>query len=442
MPQDPRNMSNLNINVARWHDEVVGGVDEFGAIPVTLSGDGNNNLTSLNTNNAIGDAFGRIRTSGVGNRFDVEFIYNKQADIVDEVTAGSGTATHDTDSRDVTLAVGDAANGSAAGLYSYDVPYTPGNSQLIDITGTLNFAALAEGEPFLFLRSSVTGSTVTTLYPQNEWTDNTQNNINWSYSQILSIDFQSLKVGRIRFFFSRNGVPVLTHRINNDNIRNTGFWQRPSLPAYWRIYNDDTYTYAEMGYGDTTNGVGLMLRFPVNANATMKAICGTVKSEGGLPLFDLPGFQRSANNGVTAKTVSTTLIPILSVRPAATFNSLVNRGLYIPTNYSIQANNDIRFALIFRPTLTNASWTAVDATNSGMEYDVSATALTGGTVEFSDYLAAVAGNSVSNENDGLLGRTLLKLGRTGTSDILTLAAIRTGGTNASVLSSLGWKEIR
>lgn len=386
------------------------------------------------------DAFGRARTSGVGNRFDVEFIYNKQADIVDEVVSGAGTVTHDTDSRDVTLAVVAATATDSAALYSYDVPYTPGNSQLVDITGTLDLAAIGGGIASVFLRSTISGSTVELVNkPQAAW-DNPVSDVNWTKSQIFAIDFQSLKVGRIRFYLVRSGIAVEVHEIVNDNIRNTGYWQSPSLPAYWRIYNDATYTYAEIGYGDTLNAVGFRYRIARNASATMKAICATVKSEGGFSLFDIPGYQRAADNGVTAKTVSTTLIPLLSIRPAATFNSLVNRGLYIPTSYSIQTNQDMRFVILFRPTLTNPSWTAIG--NSGMEYDVTASAVTGGIVEFSDYLAAAAGSAVSSNSKGILGRTLLKLGRTGTSDILTLAAIRTGGTNATVLSSLGWKEIR
>jgi hypothetical protein len=43
---------------------------------------------------------------------------------------------------------------------------------------------------------------------------------------------------------------------------------------------------------------------------------------------------------------------------------------------------------------------------------------------------------------GLLGRTLMRLTRTGTSDILTLAAIRTGSSNGETLAAIGWKEIR
>lgn len=389
------------------------------------------------------DAFGRQRTSSTGQRFDCEFIYDKQLSLIDEVVAGGGSATHNANARDVVLAVVDANANTKAELYShYDVPYTAGNSQLVDITGTLDNAAIGGGTAQLFIRSSVTGSVVETVYAQTAWNQNTASDVNWTKSQILVMDFQSLKIGRIRFFLVRNGVPVHLHSIYNDNLRATGYWQSPSLPPFWRIYNDatPTYTYCEMGYGDASNAIGIRYRLAVNASATMRAICATVKSEGGAALLDIPGYNRSADNGTTAVAVSTALLPVLSIRPAATLNSIVNRGLYIPESYSVQSDNPIRYVLLYRPSLTGPSWTAVNATHSGMEYDVSASAVSGGIVVESDYLST--GRNQVSKTQGLLGRTLLSLGRTGTADILTLAAIRNSGSNAAVFGSLRWKEIR
>lgn len=387
------------------------------------------------------DAFGLVRTTGKpGERYNVEFIYDKQPELVDEVTAGSGSATHSANSRDVTLAVGDATASDSAALYGYDVPYTPGSSQLLEITGTLDGAAIGGGTAQLFIRSKTSGSVVETAYDQADWNIDTVGNVDWSTSQIFAIDLQSLKVGRVRFALVRSGRPTPIHAITNDNIRATGYWQTASLPPAWRIYNDATYTYAEMAYGDADNAVGIRYRLPVNASAEMRAICVTVKSEGGVELFSMPGFNRSADNGVAAKTVSTTLVPVLSIRPAATINSIANRGLYIPNGFSIQTNNPIRYVILYRPTLTGASFAAVDATYSGMEADTSATAVSGGIVVASGYVATDR-NSATGQS-GLLGRTLMRLTRTGTPDIMTLAAIRTSSSDGATLAEIGWREIR
>lgn len=386
------------------------------------------------------DAFGRWRTSGTGNRYDLEYIYNKQPLIVDEVTSGGATATHNANSRDVTLAIVNATDATSAAMYSHvDVPYTPGNSQLVDLTGTLNLAEIAGGLTQLFVRTSVTGSTVTTPYDQANWT-NPVADVNWATSQIFSIDFQSLKTGRIRFNLVRDGAFVKLLEVTNDNVRAGGFWQTPNLPIYWRIYNDATYTWAEMGYGDTTNGVGIRHRLAANANATMRAICATVKSEGGVVLAEMPGTQFSADRNVTPVTVSTALIPVLSIRVAATFNGFTNRAVYIPESFAIAGDNPMRYAVFYRPALTGASWNAVDATYSGMEFDVAATAISGGVRVASDYF--VTGRNVSSNAQGALGRVTMALGRTGTSDILSLAAIRTGTNNSSTFGALGWREIK
>jgi hypothetical protein len=169
------------------------------------------------------------------------------------------------------------------------------------------------------------------------------------------------------------------------------------------------------------------------------AYCETVKSQGGQPLFDMPGFTFSTPP-LAAKTVSTTLIPLLSIKVADTLNSIVNRVVVIPTSYELSTDNPIDYVILYRPVLTNASWVAANATYSGVEYDITASAVTGGIQVDGGILAS--GNNQRIGRDAVLGRTIMSLGNTATSDILTLAAIRSGSSNASVKSVLKWKEIQ
>jgi hypothetical protein len=386
------------------------------------------------------DAFGRQRTSGTGQRFDVEFIYGKQPEIVDESINGGGTATHDANSRDIVLANGGTAVGDNAALYSYDVPYTPGNSQMVDATGTLDAAAIGGGTAQIYFRSNVSGSVVETVYDQSKWNQNTVPDVDFSKSQIFMMDFQSLKVGTIRFALNRSGGAVLVHEIDNDNIRATGYWQLPSLPVHWRVYNDASFSYMEIGYGDANNAIGFRYKIAVNAAASMRAICATVKSEGGKDLFDIPGYNRYKDNLNTAKTVSTTLIPILSIRARSTFKSIDFRGLIIPTGVGVHTDQPIRYVILQNATLTGASWADVDTNFSAAEYDVSATVVSGGIVIDGDYLDA--GKNVETFGDATLGRAILSQGRNGSIGTLTIAAIKTDTTNASVKSHFKWSEIR
>lgn len=388
----------------------------------------------------VASEFGEVRTAPPGNRSDTEFLYNKQPLLFDDISAGGGSAVHGANGRHVALSVNGTAGTAVGGLRQhYWTPYTPGSGQEIDITGTLDLTGLGGGSASAFLRSTVTGTTVLTEVKQTDWEALTDS-VHWQYSQIFRISFQSLRVGSIQFSIANGRAPTKVAEIENENRRSGGYWQYANLPPYWKIYNTATETIAEIGYGDEFNGVGFMYRYgSVQATATMLAICETVKSQGGQPLFDMPGFTFSTPP-LAAKTVSTTLIPILSIRVAATLNSIANRIVTIPTSYELLTDNPIDYVILYRAALTNASWVAVNATYSGVEYDITASAVTGGIQVDGGMLAS--GNNQRIGRDAVLGRTIMSLGNTGTSDILTLAAIRSGSTNGAVKSVLKWKEIQ
>ena len=387
------------------------------------------------------DAFGRLRTAGTGQRLDVEFIYDKQPEFFDEVT-NNGTVTHNANGRDLTFTLSDANDGSYASMYSHPVPYTPGNSQLIDVTGVLDLANLGTGTAEVFLRSSATGSVTEEIITQSSWINNATG-VDWSKAHIFQIDFQSLKVGSIRYFLVQGGEPVKLAQIDNDNEKTAGYWNLPSLPLYWRIYTKSSNTFMELGYGDEANAVGFRYKVAANASATMKAICGTVKSEGGLSLKDIQGIPRSVDNGVTVVSVSTTLVPILSIRLKDTFNTFDNLGIALPKSFSASTNEPIKLAVIHDGTLTGASWSDVDSDDSFVEYDVSASAISNGHVLGSEYVATTGGgNNRSGGSQGLLGKAVLWARKSGLTGILTIAAIRTGAVDASVLTSINWEEIR
>src|SRR5574343_136326 len=381
------------------------------------------------------DAFGRKRISETGNRLDIEFTFDTLEEVVDEVINGSSTIAHQTNTRDVLLSVVATGTGDNAALYSYPVPYTAGSSQLIDITGVLDNADIGGGTAQLFLRTKVTGSIVENVVNQADW-DFPNLDIDWAFSHIFMMDFQSLKVGRIRYCMVRGCVPECVHEITNDNIRNSGYWQTPSQPVYWRIYNDATYTYMECGYGDTDNAIGFRYRIAKNASATMKAICATVKSEGGKSLLDMNGYPQAIDMGVTTKTVGTSLIPLLSIRQRSTFNSLANNSIAIPSSVSVQTDNPIRLVIIHDAVLTGASWANVDTTHSTMEYDVTASSYTNGHIIDSEYVAT--SKNINAAFNTLLDKAVLWSRKSTDTGILTIAAVRTTGTSAAVLTALKW----
>jgi hypothetical protein len=377
--------------------------------------------------------FGEQRVAPPGNRSDVEFIYDKQPLLVDDISTGGGTATHQASSRDILLSINNTTTGTIAGMRQhYAVPYTPGSGQEIDHTGVMDKANLG-GVAAVFLRSTVTGTTTLETIPQSAWTAK-KTGVNWQYAQIFRISFQSLKVGRIQFSLVSDGIPTKVAEINNDNVRASGYWQTATLPPYWKVYNTASNTIVEFGYGDEYNGVGFLYTMAKSASATAVAICSTVKSQGGDRLFEMPGFHFMAFNTASplaTTTVSTTFIPVLSFRIAATFNGFENRALYIPASYTVKTDNPIHYQILFRPTLTGANFVPLDTIPySGIEYDVTASAVTGGYILGSDFIQSGIKTSTSTTEN--LGRIIMALGYTGTSDILTIAAIRDASSNANV----------
>jgi len=395
------------------------------------------------TDSLSSSAFGRLRTAEEGNRVDVEFTYDKQKNLTDEVTVGTGTVSFNSNSRDLSLSIGGVGITSSAGIYTYPAPYTPGNSQEVDITGVLDMAGIGGGVAEFFLRSSVSGVPVDLkIIPSTEWgNQDIVKNIDWKKSHILAMDFQSLKVGRIRYGLNIGGVTIPLASIVNDNKYNTGFWQYPQQPAFWNIYNSGSETIMEMGYGDDDNAIGLRYRIPINAGAIMKAICATVKSEGGLDIKDIEGLNRGGTMGATTKTVSTSLVPLISIRPKSTFQSYKNRGIALPKNYSIHTDNPISLILLHDVTLTGSpSWFDVDTTYSMMEYDISASGYSNGCIVFADYVGTSKNRGISSKN--LLGKTILWNRRGTETGILTLAAMKTGTSDAKVAVGFNWGEIR
>lgn len=393
------------------------------------------------------DAFSRWRISGTGQRQDTEFIYNKQPDYFDEIT-NNGTVTHNANTGDLTLSLSDANDGSYAWMSSFPIPYTPGSGQVGEATGVLDLAGIGGGSAEFFLRSSISGSPVDlTVIPESQWlSDAGDGAIDWSKSHIFGFDFQSLKVGTVRFFRSTKGVMTPLAAIHNDNIRDSGYWRTPSLPAFWRIYNAGGETIAEVGYGDENNAIGVRYRMPANASATMKAICCTVKSEGGSNIFDMEGIPFTASTQQTARTVSGTLLPLVSIRSRAMFNSIANLILARPESFSVQTSEPIRVVPIINGQLTNASWVNVDTNESSLEYDVSATAISGGKSlrNFYQYATTTgpASGRFNNAQSGLLGKSFMWSRRGSPTGIFTIAAIKTGASDASCLASINGDELR
>ncbi len=229
---------------------------------------------------------------------------------------------------------------------------------------------------------------------------------------IYEIGFQWLGVGTVTAWW--NGVEVVS--LAHANTLGAPYMKTADLPLSWEIVN--------VGAADA---------------ASLTMICANVTAQGGQPP---PEFGFTAER-TTARSVGVTALPLLSIRLAATFNGVDNRMIVLPHFVEVgNAKQPAWVGVYLNPTLTGPAWVAA-AAESGVEYDVTATATSGGTLLGSCYLPSATSRCtidlthIFRDNARVLRRTAFA----GTSDVLVVAARRTGATNADVLAGIDWTEV-
>jgi hypothetical protein len=388
------------------------------------------------------DAFGRLRVSQPYTLFDSQNRYaaDNQFDVA---TTGTGTTTFLPNEAAVKMEVTGAGVGSVLRQSYRSFPYQPGKGLLVlatfvmDSSMSLNltqrvgyyndqngvFFQRVDGVYSFVLRSYVTGSVsnVRTVN-QADWngdkldgTGDSGYTLDPSKAQILWMDFEWLGVGSVRCGFIIDGQYIVCHTFNNANEITNVYMTTAILPVRYEIVS-------------TTAAVA----------ASMKAICCSVISEGG---FEQTSIDHVARRTTILGTIGTTFLPVVSIRLASGRTGAVvlpNRVQVLPTT-----NQNYEVALIKNPTLTAASWTAVP-TDSNVEFDVAATATTGGSIVQTDYVTATGSGGVGNTSAATGYNFDLQLGASiaGVSDIYTVA-VRTvsGATTGDVVGSLSFYDL-
>lgn len=406
------------------------------------------------------DAFGRLRVSDPVTLFDSQLQYDKQPLIWSQFISGSfGAIAHLPGQASVQMAAG--LNSEVVRQSRQYVRYQPGKSQLALITfraGTTNqdvrrrvgyfdgddgvYFEVQGGAASFVLRTSVSGVMQETRVAQADWNEDRLDNsddahfnrsafgLDLTRTQILIIDMEWLGVGTVRVGFVIDGAIRYAHRFYNANVNTVPYMATANLPVRYEV----------------AGGAG------VTGTHKLLQICSAVISEGGFEYEQSLPF--SAGNGTGTKPI-TNRRPILSIRPAATFNGVVNRERIVPENVDIYSKDQATYwELVQGGHLISGSFAAVHA-DSGVEMDQVATAIVGGIVVASGYVAAATsgpgGNPVKApgaSDRGLLSRLPMALEINGShptgtpSDILTLVATSVPGTVTDVAGSVSWREMR
>jgi len=381
------------------------------------------------------DAFGRLRVSEPYTIFDSQNRYSADNQF-SVATTGTGTTTFLSNEASVKMEVTSGGVGSVTRQSFRSFPYQPGKGLLVlatfvmdsstSVNLTQNVGYFNTSNGVFFKRTGSTNSFVlrssSTPTPGTPSDIRTVNQSSWNgdkldgtgasgitlditKAQILWMDFEWLGVGSVRCGFIINGQYIICHTFNNANGVATVYMTTAILPVRYEIIT-------------TTSAVA----------ASMKAICCSVISEGG---YGATSIEHVAGrvNATSGSTITTSFYPMVSIRLASTALGAV----VIPSSYNFLPTtaDNYEIALIKNATLTGPSWTAVPS-DANVEYDITATAMTGGTVASSSFTTGKSGPSPLSLDGAYNWDLQLGASLAGVSDIYTLAArvVTTGGAGS------------
>jgi hypothetical protein len=277
------------------------------------------------------------------------------------------------------------------------------------------------------IRSSVSGSPVDTGINQSNWnidkmdgTGPSHITLDFSKYQVFVIDSGAL---RVRFGVFNAGVLYYVHQGLAANIATAVFTSASSFPFPVRVE---------------------IINSAVSTGDFIKIANAGVIVDGGFE--DSPtAFAFSVNTADTLVTINSPPVPpapILSIRPALLLAGRPNHAFITLRDYGIISGGQLlRYQLVYNGTLTGSNFEPT-APISGVEYDIAATAISGGTVVDSGYMGAIS-KEVAFLADKFPFRLPFTINLTGTaSDIYTIVVSALGGGTVMAGANFKWQELR
>jgi hypothetical protein len=393
-----------------------------------------------------GDLFGRLKVSNPLTLFDSSHIYYQDGDFDDVIVGTGSTVGFITAQSSATLGIGTTAGCSYIRQSKRVFSYQPGKSLQVFQTFVLNppkenltqrvgygsslngiFLEQVGSQVNIVKRTSVSGVSTTITIPQSQWNKDTLDGTGFSTSnpsgiqldltkaQLMFTEYEWLGVGDVRVGFQIDSKMIIAHQFQHTNEIDSVYMRTATLPLRYEILNT----------GITTSP------------STMKQICASVVTNG--------GYERKKTGSIarmtTSKNVGNTFEPLVSIRiaPGREF------AVVLPFEFGALplANNvGYEIALIRNGTLTGASFAPTpDSVTENVQYDITASAITGGKIVNTSYTfgANQSSGSLSVQQDY---NWSLQLGTTqaGVSDIYTVAARTISGTGG-IIGFLGYYDL-
>ena len=382
----------------------------------------------------------RLKVAPYQTVFFNTFQYGKETDVWDERIVGVGTATHNVNSSNIVMQVGSTAGSKVIRQTKQVMRYIPGRSASLTFAIRLEQPQVGirrrfglfddyngaffedDGGTYSYvIRSNTTGIVTETRVTRNNWNGEKFDGNGWTgvtadatKQQMISINYEWYGAGIVQFNWLMKNETIHSHTFENSNTLDKVWCSTPFLPIRVEIEN--------------VTGVAGTHYIYQGSNSLIQE--GEPEKLGSL---------MSISNPITGTTMASanTFYPIISLRlkSSALSSVMLLRSLQAVTN----DNTNVYWRLFENATLTGASWVDHPDTNSFTQYDVTASAVTGGTTLLSGF--TIAGGASLVEIDD---KAALQLGRSGIgtiSDTYTLACA-SPNTNKAALAVLNWIEQR
>jgi hypothetical protein len=315
------------------------------------------------------DAFGRLRTAAVQNLVDIKHVYDKNPLQVNEITAGTATSVFNQEYARVRMST--SANNDLVIRQTKIHPiYQPGKSQLFEgsfsnfqietnvikrvgcfvSTTASTYNSIFDG---FFLESNGVTNVIsfqlwrsgTTIFTAatTSW-DSTEfdpTNFNWSNTNLMTVDYQWLGVGRMRFGMSLSGQTIYFAEHNCANNEPYVYMSSPNQPIRYEI--------RQVGAG----------------SGNFDMICSQVSTEGALnELYTTVGVINSTTADLNS---SGTKYPYIGYRLKPLYKGVTSQ--FSSLSILNTSNDNYLLTVEFNPTLSvTPSWT--DIPNSPFQYSV------------------------------------------------------------------------
>jgi hypothetical protein len=430
-------------NTALWSDTEVRSLQKIvDGISNLAGGNGGSIVGSLPT-----DAFGRLKTANPFTLFDSSHRYRDNG-LWSTYTSGTASATFNANQGLVDLTIGTSNNDEIIRETTKVFSYQPGKSLLVMNTFVMSptktnlrqrvgyygddngmYLELYGNALSFVERSLVTGSVTETSVAQSGWngdkldgTGPSGRTIDIAKAQIMWMDIEWLGLGTVRLGFVINGQFILCHSFHHANFITSTYITTASLPLRYEIKN--------VGVPNPAT------------SSTLKQICSTVISEGG---YELRGSQQAVGTPVTSPfrlTTAATFYPVVSIRLKSSPDRL--DAIVIVTAISMlgkTAGDTFNWQVRNASTTSGGSWVSA-GTDSSVEYNITATSVTGGRIVASGYFSTTqqTGGGIDILKEALFKNQLERNGITGDRFEMTIVAAA-NNNNSDLFASMDWEEI-